>query len=221
MLIYFKIPDLATWNYMIGSGRFPLHLLDEYAKNPNPSKKKIVEYSDNQSISEVVKRLNKDLQTISSTTKDIQFQYASCCNPIPGDSIVGLYFPEKGIEVHQIKCENAIKLMSNHGNRIVNVKWNEQHQVAFLAGLKINGADRIGIVKDIANIISTEEQINMRSINIDSNGGIFEGTVMLYIQDTKQLEQLISKLEKIQGILSVRRFDTYTSQSSLVQETYI
>ncbi|MDW8346625.1 MAG: HD domain-containing protein [Bacteroidia bacterium] len=211
MLIYFKISDLSTWNYMIGSGRFPLHLLDEYAQNPDLKKKKIVDNSDNKSISEIVKRLNKDLQTISSTTKNIDFEYATCCNPIPGDSIVGFYFPDKGIEVHQIKCEKAIELMSHHGNRIVNLKWNEQHQVAFLAGLKINGADRIGIVRDITNVISAEEQINMRSINLESNGGIFEGTLMLYIQDTKQLEYLTEKLEKIEGILSVSRFDSHSA----------
>jgi len=211
MQLYFKINDLATWNYTIGSGRFPLHLLDEYAQNPDLKKKKIIDNSDNKSISEVVKRLNKDLQTISSTTKNIRFDYANCCNPIPGDAIVGFYFPEKGIEVHQIKCENAIRLMSHHGNRIVNVKWNEQHELAFLAGVKINGADRIGIVKDITNVISAEEQINMRSVNIESNGGIFEGTLMLYIQDTQQLEYLIEKLEKIEGVLSVTRFDSYNS----------
>ncbi len=98
--------------------------------------------------------------------------------------------------------------MSRHGHRVVKAKWTSQKKVAFLAGIKIIGTDRLGLINDITSIISNELKVNMRSISIDTEDGIFEGKIMLYVNDTIHLELLINKLRKVNGVVKVTRFDT-------------
>ena len=97
--------------------------------------------------------------------------------------------------------------MSNHGNRIIKAKWTSQRDLAFLAGLRITGTDRVGLVNDVTKVISNDLHINIRSITIDSRDGIFEGTLKLYVQNTQHLDDLIRKLEKVEGVVKVARFD--------------
>ena len=97
--------------------------------------------------------------------------------------------------------------MSNFGYRIVKAKWTSQQELAFLAGLKIKGTDRVGLIKDVTGIISKELKVNMRSITVDSDDGIFDGTIMLFVYDTKHLDKLIKKLKKVNSVFDVSRFD--------------
>jgi GTP pyrophosphokinase len=90
----------------------------------------------------------------------------------------------------------------------VKAKWTSQHEVAFLTGLKIRGTDRVGLINDISKIISDELKVNMSSMSIHTDNGIFEGEIMLYVNDTRHLEQLIQKLEKVEGLVKVSRFDS-------------
>jgi GTP pyrophosphokinase len=98
--------------------------------------------------------------------------------------------------------------MSKHGYRIVKAKWTGQKEIAFLAGIRINGADDVGVVNNITRVISNELKVNMRSISIDSNEGLFEGTIMLFVRDTEHLKKLMTKLGQVNGILSVSRMDS-------------
>jgi GTP pyrophosphokinase len=98
--------------------------------------------------------------------------------------------------------------MSNHGNRIIKAKWTSQKELAFLAGLRITGTDRVGLVNDVTRVISNELHINMRSVTIDSTDGIFEGNIRLYVHDTGHLETLMHKLERVPGVFDVTRFDS-------------
>jgi GTP diphosphokinase / guanosine-3',5'-bis(diphosphate) 3'-diphosphatase len=97
--------------------------------------------------------------------------------------------------------------MSNYAYRIVKARWTNQEAISFLAGLKVNGIDEVGIVNKITQIISSELNVNMRSISFDTNDGIFEGNIMVFVQDTHHLTELISKLKKVEGVLSVTRVD--------------
>jgi GTP pyrophosphokinase len=97
--------------------------------------------------------------------------------------------------------------MSNYAYRIVKAKWTGQQQIAFLAGIRITGLDDVGVVNKISKVISSELKVNMRSISIESNDGIFEGTIMLFVQDTDHLNKLMRKLKEISGILTVSRMD--------------
>jgi GTP pyrophosphokinase len=100
-----------------------------------------------------------------------------------------------------------VELLSNHGNRVIKARWTSQREIAFLAGLRILGTDRVGMINDLTKVISNELKVNMRSITVDSDGGIFEGTIKLYVNNTEHLDHLIKNLNQIEGVIKVSRFD--------------
>ena len=97
--------------------------------------------------------------------------------------------------------------MAKYSYRIIKTKWTKQHNIAFLTGIKINGIDDVGLVNKITNIITGKMNLNMRSISFDSEDGVFEGKIMIYVHDTDELNELSEKLQELDGILSVERFD--------------
>jgi GTP pyrophosphokinase len=98
--------------------------------------------------------------------------------------------------------------MSNYGYRIVKAKWNSQKELAFLTGLHITGIDDVGLINKITKVISSDFKVNMRSITVDTDDGIFEGSIMVYVNNTKHLDNLINKLKEVVGVTSVSRFDS-------------
>jgi GTP pyrophosphokinase len=98
--------------------------------------------------------------------------------------------------------------MSSFGYRIVKAKWNSQKQLAFLTGLKITGIDEVGLINNLTQVISNDFKVNMRSITMDTEDGIFQGTIMIYVNDTQHLENLIKKIKEVKGITDVLRFDS-------------
>ena len=136
-----------------------------------------------------------------------KYTLATCCNPIPGDSVVGFVSEDEQILIHRKTCPEAIRLMSSRGEDIVQATWNRFKVLSYLTHLYVRGFDRQGIANQITNIISNEYGINMRSINLDAHDGIFEGHLYLYIHNTDSLTILISKLQKIKGIDTVTRQD--------------
>jgi GTP pyrophosphokinase len=138
------------------------------------------------------------------------YEIASCCNPIPGDEVIGYRSPEGSIIIHKPKCPVAIRIMSNEGNRIIAVKWAIHKLVSFLARISITGIDRIGLVNEITNIISSELKVNMTNINISVQNGIFEGTIDLYVHHSKDLNNLILKISNIKGIESIKRVEDFS-----------
>jgi len=138
------------------------------------------------------------------------YEIAKCCNPIPGDEVTGYRSPEGGIIIHKPKCPVAIRIMSNEGNRIIAVRWAIHKLVSFIARISMTGIDRIGLVNDITNIISSELKVNMTNINISVKNGIFEGTIDLYVHHTKDLNNLILKISNINGIENVKRVEEFT-----------
>ncbi len=135
------------------------------------------------------------------------YRIAKCCNPIPGDDIVGYKSPNETIIIHSSNCPTATKLMSSHGNLIVSTKWTSHKILSFLACIRIQGIDKIGIVNSITNVISHDLNANIRKIAIETHDGIFEGTIELYVHDTKHLNNLIMNLFKINGVVSVNRIE--------------
>jgi GTP pyrophosphokinase len=155
-----------------------------------------------------VRGVESDQLLIGENMDKIDYTLAKCCNPIPGDDVFGFVTVNEGIKIHRTTCPNAVELMSNYGYRIIKAKWTSQKELAFLAGLRITGTDRMGLVQDVTRVISNDLRVNMRSISIDTDETIFEGKIMLFVHDTKHLEHLISKLEKVEGVVKVDRFDT-------------
>ncbi len=138
------------------------------------------------------------------------YEIAKCCNPIPGDDVIGYRSPEGAIIIHKPKCPVAIRIMSNEGNRIIAVKWAIHKLVSFLARISMSGVDRIGLANEITNIISSELKVNMTNINISVRNGIFEGTIDVYIHHTRDLNNLILKISNIKGIESVSRVEDFS-----------
>jgi guanosine-3',5'-bis(diphosphate) 3'-pyrophosphohydrolase len=138
------------------------------------------------------------------------YEIAGCCNPIPGDEVIGYRSPEGSIIIHKPKCPVAIRIMSNEGNRIIAVRWAIHKLVSFLARISMTGVDRIGIVNDLTNIISSELKVNMTNISIRVKEGIFEGTIDLYVHHTQDLNNLILKISNIRGIDSIKRVEDFS-----------
>jgi GTP pyrophosphokinase len=138
------------------------------------------------------------------------YEIAKCCNPIPGDEVTGYHAPDGSIIIHKPKCPVAIRLMSNEGNRIIAVKWAIHKLVSFLARIHMTGIDRIGLVNEITQIISSELKVNMTFINISVKDSIFVGTIDLYVHHTRDLNNLIMKISNIAGIESVMRVEDFS-----------
>ncbi|HHU35508.1 MAG TPA: bifunctional (p)ppGpp synthetase/guanosine-3',5'-bis(diphosphate) 3'-pyrophosphohydrolase [Bacteroidetes bacterium] len=137
------------------------------------------------------------------------YEIASCCKPIPGDEVMGYVSPEGQIIIHKSGCPNAIRLMSNEGNRIIAVKWAIHKLVLFVAKISITGIDRIGILNEITNIISSEAKVNITKLNLSAEDGIFKGTIELYVHHARDLNNLIFKISNIDGIENVQRIESF------------
>ncbi len=136
------------------------------------------------------------------------YTLARCCNPIPGDEVIGYRDEEENVIIHQSSCENAIRLMSSEGERVIPVKWTTHKILSYLARVHLNGFDKFGIYNNITTIISKELSVNIRTINLHGHDGVFEGTIDLYVHNTSDLNNLIMNLIKIKGVESVHRVDT-------------
>ena len=132
---------------------------------------------------------------------------ANCCNPLKGDDIMGIYLPGEKITIHRTSCPRAISLMSNFGNNIIKTRWTDKHMIQFLGGVLINGHDRAGMMNDLIKAISVQMGLNIRSITIDSDEGMFEGLFKVFLKDTRQMEELMQKLRAVKGVIKVSRAD--------------
>jgi len=151
------------------------------------------------------KPIKQKTLVLSDSNDKEQYTIAQCCHPIPGDDILGYLDDEDQLILHSRKCPIAIKLMSSQGNRIVSANWESHKILSYLANISISGIDQIGIVNKITKVISDDQNVNMRSINIESHDGIFEGEIYLYIHNIEDLNNLIFNLMKIKGIHNVAR----------------
>jgi guanosine-3',5'-bis(diphosphate) 3'-pyrophosphohydrolase len=154
-----------------------------------------------------IRGLHPNMLVVGERTDKFNHSLARCCNPIPGDDVFG-FETETGLIIHRTSCHRAVDLMSNYGNRIVRAKWTDQLELAFLAGIRFKGSDRVGIVNDITRIISTSLKVNMRSITVEANDGFFEGQILVFVNDTDHLNKLIQRLVRVNGVLQVERFDS-------------
>ena len=150
-------------------------------------------------------RSSDDELVIGQNLKGVDFSLAKCCNPIYGDPIFGFVTVSGGIKVHCQNCPNAPEMRKRFGYRIVKARWSGKGQSKYQISLRIVGNDDISIVNNITNIISKEEKIVMRSINIDSHDGLFSGNLDVLIDDTLKLEALLKKLRTVRGVKSVER----------------
>ncbi len=185
---------------------------DKEAKQNIQNKLNTDDIQDGKQIEKEIKKIqgersSADALLIGEDMDKIDYTLSACCNPIAGDDVFGFVTVNEGIKIHRTTCPNAPELLSKHGNRIIKAKWTSQQKLAFLAGLRIDGTDRVGIVNNITQIISNELHINIRSITVETIDGVFEGHIRVYVNDTRHLDQLMHKLEAVEGVIKVARFD--------------
>lgn len=167
------------------------------------------ERKSNSKLEETLKKQGKteEMLVIGEGMDHFDYKVSPCCNPIPGDEVFGFITINDGIKIHKTNCPNAVDMMSRFAYRIVKARWTSQQKIAFLAGIKVTGIDNVGLVNKITMLISGELSVNMRSISFDSDDGIFEGKIMVYVHDTKHLTKLIAKIKSIEGVINVSRID--------------
>jgi GTP diphosphokinase / guanosine-3',5'-bis(diphosphate) 3'-diphosphatase len=140
-------------------------------------------------------------------TPETDYIIAQCCKPIPGDDVLGIRDDLEQIIIHKANCRDAIKLSTSHGHRIVTVQWTTHKYYSFLVKIAISGIDRFGIYNDITTTITKQLNVNIRNINLESHDGIWDGTMELYVHNTKDLNLLIMNIGKIKGVESVHRVE--------------
>ncbi len=146
---------------------------------------------------------------LRETMEDEESNYylAKCCGPIPGDEVVAVRQEDGTLLVHRTDCNTAVKIMSSQGDKLVAAKWTQHKVLSYLAKIQLNGWDRFGVYNTITNAITKELNISMRTINLHGHDGIFNGTIDLYVHNTKDLNNLILNLMKLKGVESVHRVE--------------
>lgn len=144
---------------------------------------------------------------LGNDVKKLNYIIPDCCKPIPGDDVIGIIIPKKGIEVHRTNCPKAIELMSQYGNRIVKAKWKKNEKIGLLTGIEVKGFDCTGMAKKILDCVCEDPQVNIRSISMKAAEGVFDGKIMLYINNATHLQAIMEKVRSVEGVENVNRID--------------
>lgn len=211
---FFKVNSQFELHYRVGKGLITINDLKRFKEFKPSSPLKNRAHAEITDVKTIEQEINKqkgryeDILLIGEDMDVVEYKLAKCCTPIPGDEVFGFVTVNEGIKIHRTTCPNATELLANHGNRVIKAKWTSQHEVSFLTGLKVIGTDRVGLINDVSKVISEELKVNMSSLSFKTDQGIFSGEIMLYVNDTRHLEMLIEKLEKVEGVVKVTRFDS-------------
>ncbi|MCC5928052.1 MAG: bifunctional (p)ppGpp synthetase/guanosine-3',5'-bis(diphosphate) 3'-pyrophosphohydrolase [Cyclobacteriaceae bacterium] len=205
---FFNVSSPLDLYFKIGTGSIDPKNIKKIKNLDQKVTKKVNGQADVKTGQKIVKTQSKenDVLLIGEDLDEVEYTLAKCCTPIPGDDVFGFVSTHEGIKVHRVNCPNAVELLSKHGNRVIKAKWASKSALSFLAGLSIKGTDRVGLLNDVTRIISNDLQVNIRSITTATEAGIFEGQIQLFVHDTKELDVLIKRIEKIEGMEKVDRF---------------
>lgn len=150
---------------------------------------------------------NKDVLVIDKNLTGIEYKLAKCCNPIYGDKVFG-FVSTQGIKIHRMDCPNASEMLSRFGYRIIQAKWSGKGDDGYIVTLRVIGRDDIAIVTNITSVIGKESGVSLRSLNIDSVDGMFQGNFTVMIRDTTSLNVLTKKINAVKGVKSVERLNS-------------
>ena len=206
---YFNIPGSTEFYFQIAKGKVDLSKIRhvEVVNHNFVLPKKIKSSQDDELMTDIISSVDskKDTIVIGENFKEFEYKLANCCTPIPGDNVFGFITATDGIKIHRVNCPNATQLMSNYAYRVLKATWQGNRSKERLTALLITGIDDIGIVNGITKIVSEVHGVNMKSISFNSQDGMFEGKIELFVYDTEQLDELILKFQQIEGIKQVVR----------------
>ncbi len=220
IVAHFNLNNKEQLYSEVGMGFLQLNGLDEILGEK--AKNKLVKYwnitfnrkkkdEDTGQEEELHEKIDKGKPFILKEEQDnITYSLARCCNPIPGDKVIGYLSTDDHVIIHKTGCTEVEKFLSSRGDRIITAEWTKFKRQSYLTRLRLEGFDRVGIVNEVTNVISKQHSINMRSVKFDTHEGIFEGDLFIYIHSAEDLAHLISRLEKIRGIDSVTRDEILT-----------
>jgi len=209
---FFKLQSTQDLFIGVATGKIELKDLKDYLASEKEVENRGSDYKTNdgqhiEALLNKVKGPESDILLIGEDLQKIDYTLAACCNPIPGDDVFGFVTVNEGIKIHRTNCPNAAQLMANYGYRVIKAKWNRQQELTFLTGLHIVGIDDVGLINNITKVISNDFKVNMRSITVDTNDGIFDGSIKVFVNDKEHLDQLILNLLEVKGVTGVTRFD--------------
>jgi len=204
--------------YQIGKGGFEVRKLVEAAAHYkskghfNVDDSEQDEQRDGKKLQETyinaARSINEDNALIvNGELTDVKYSYANCCNPIPGDDVIGFISRNGDVKIHRSNCKNVRHLIQTEGERIVDVSWAQNIDSYFLGAVKVIGEDRVAMVNDLTDILSKSLKTNIKSINVDSASGMFEGILTVMISDIDHLDRIIKKLRTVEGVKSVYRYE--------------
>lgn len=209
---FFKLQTSLDLFYRAGIGTIENQQLKDFAAQKSNTLvnffKKTIKRTPTSTSEQVQKNeLNKkfDLLVFGVEQNKLDYKLSACCNPIPGDDVFGFVTINEGIKVHKKDCPNAISMQSNYAYRIIQAKWIDSSQEEFKAILKITGMDTLGLTNELTKVISNQMSVNIQSISLSSEAGIFNGQVTVVVQNNTILKKLIDNIKKVDGIDKVSR----------------
>ena len=213
---FFKLKTSLDLFYRVGIGAIENQQLKDYAAQKSNTfisffKNKIKRNATtpDEEINKPIINANYDMLVFGKEHDKLDYKFSPCCSPIPGDDVFGFITVNEGIKVHKSDCPNAIGLQSNYAYRIMAAKWIDSSQEEFKAIIKITGMDSLGLTNQLTKVISNNMHVNIQSISLSTEAGIFEGQVTVVVQNNSILKKLINNIKKIEGIEKVSR--VYTS----------
>ncbi|HQV35504.1 MAG TPA: RelA/SpoT family protein [Flavobacterium sp.] len=211
LVSYFKLKTSLDLFYRIGLGTIDNQQLKDYAaqkSNTLINFFKKIKRSPSVAPEQIQKNelsKNFDMLVFGAEQDKLDYKLSSCCNPIPGDDVFGFLTINDGIKIHKKDCPNAISLQSNYAYRIIQARWIDSSQEDFKAVLRITGMDSLGLTNELTRVISNQMNVNIQSISLSGDAGIFNGQVTVVVQNNTILKRLIENIKKIDGIDKVTR----------------
>lgn len=203
---FFKLKTSQDLFYRVGSGKIENQQLKEFATHKNSNAfMNFFKKSIRKEAPGVVAETKLDSLVFGKNDEKLDYKLASCCNPIPGDHVFGFVTINEGIKVHKIDCPNAISLQSNYAYRILPAKWIDSSVQEFNASLMIKGIDGLGLTNELTRVISNQMNVNIQSISLSSNAGIFNGQITVIVPNNQVLNRLIENIQGIDGVEKITR----------------
>jgi GTP pyrophosphokinase len=209
---FFKLKTSLDLFYRVGIGAIENQQLKDYAAQKSntfisffKNKIKRTATTPEEEINKPIVNSNYDMLVFGKEHDKLDYKFSPCCSPIPGDDVFGFVTVNEGIKIHKSDCPNAIGLQSNYAYRIMTAKWIDSTQEEFKAIIKITGMDSLGLTNQLTKVISNNMHVNIQSISLSTDAGIFHGQVTVVVQNNTILKKLITNIRKIEGIEKVSR----------------
>jgi len=208
LLKHYKLKLAQELYYNISTGKIdPLEIKDLLVEKKDDSAKTLVsEVLSKEKAQELEYTSGDDYLVIDNNLKNVNYKLAPCCNPIFGDDIFGFVTINEGIKIHRDSCPNARQMIERYPYRLIKAKWQDtKKKSSFQATIRISGTDELNIVTQISHVVLKDIGVQMRSINIDTSNGAFDGTLRVFVNGLDHLDFLMNKLKAINGVVSVSR----------------